>query len=48
MSLLLSPARCGSLIVVDGEGVPLVGEFDPDVLSEALKWISLGALKMLA
>jgi light-regulated signal transduction histidine kinase (bacteriophytochrome) len=38
----------GSLVVVDGERVSLVGEFDSDALSEALKWISLGAIKMLA
>jgi hypothetical protein len=44
-----SPPATGalrSLIVVKGEGGPMVGEFDSDVLSEALKWISLGALKM--
>jgi len=45
-----SPPATGalrSLVVVDGKGIPLVGEFDSDVLSEALKWISLGAIKML-
>ena len=34
------------LIVVEGDGAPILGEFDSDVLSEALKWISVGALKM--
>ena len=45
-----SPPATGalrSLIVVDSEGVPIVGEFDSEILSEALKWISLGAIKML-
>jgi len=43
------PATGGlrSVVVVDSEGVPLVGEFDSDVLAEALKWISLGVIKML-
>lgn len=34
-------------IVVAVESTPLVGEFDPVLLVEALKWISLGAMKML-
>ena len=34
-------------IVVDAEPVPLVGEFDRALLSEAFKWISLSAMKML-
>jgi signal transduction histidine kinase len=45
-----SPPATGalrSLVVVDGNGLPLLGEFDSDVLSEALKWISIGAIKML-
>jgi hypothetical protein len=45
-----SPPATGalrSLVVVDGEHVPLVGEFDSDILAEALKSISLGAIKML-
>jgi light-regulated signal transduction histidine kinase (bacteriophytochrome) len=37
----------GSLVVIDCEPVPLLGQFDSDALSEALKWISLGAIKML-
>jgi hypothetical protein len=45
-----SPPTTGalrSLVVVDGDRLPLVGEFDSDILSEALKWISLGAIKLL-
>lgn len=50
-SLNESPPTTGalkSLVVVDCEPVSLVGEYDSDALSEALKWISLGAIKMLA
>lgn len=35
-------------IVVAAERVPLVGEFDPVLLSEALKGISISAMKVLA
>lgn len=35
-------------IVVEAEQTPLVGEFDPVLLMEALKSISLSAMKMLA
>jgi light-regulated signal transduction histidine kinase (bacteriophytochrome) len=35
----------GSMII-DAEPIPLTGEFDPAVLAESLKSISLGALKM--
>jgi len=35
-------------IVVEAERTPLLGEFDPVLLTEALKGISLSALKMLA
>ena len=34
-------------IVVTAESVSLVGEFDPTLLAEALKWISLSAMKIL-
>jgi hypothetical protein len=50
-SLNESPPTTGALrgvVVVDSEPVRLVGEFDSDALSEALKSISLGAFKMLA
>ena len=43
------PTADGALacaIVVDSESAPLLGEFDPIQLAEALKSISLGALKM--
>ncbi|MGH9931377.1 MAG: hypothetical protein ACREA9_19395 [Pyrinomonadaceae bacterium] len=33
-------------IVVTAEPLPLVGEFDPPLLAEALKWISLSAMKI--
>jgi len=34
-------------VVVDGQTGPLVGEFDRALLAEALRWISLSAIKML-
>ncbi len=34
-------------IVVIAEPIPLVGEFDPPLMAEALKWISLSAMKIL-
>ena len=34
-------------IVVDAESGPLIGEFDRGLLGEALKWISISAMKML-
>ncbi len=37
-----------SLVVIDAKPVTLVGEFDSDALAEALRAISLGAIKMLA
>jgi len=46
-----SPPVTGGLsgaIVVAAESAPLLGEFDPVLLAEALKWISLSAMKMLA
>ncbi|MGH9970744.1 MAG: hypothetical protein ACREBG_23540 [Pyrinomonadaceae bacterium] len=33
-------------MVIEGNSLPLTGEFDPAVLAEALKSISVGALKM--
>lgn len=45
------PPVTGSLsgsIVVAAESVPLLGEFDPVLLTEALKGISLSALKLLS
>jgi signal transduction histidine kinase len=38
-------ALTGSLLV-EGEQAPLIGEFDPAALTEALKSISVGALKL--
>lgn len=38
----------GNLVVVDCEPVHLVGEFDSDALADALRWISLGAIKMFS
>ncbi len=34
-------------IVVTAESAPLAGEFDPTLTADALKWISLSAMKML-
>jgi signal transduction histidine kinase len=34
------------VLVIEGEDSPLVGEFDPAALTEALKSISIGALKL--
>ena len=34
-------------VVVEADSIPLVGEFDRALLTEALKWISLSAMKML-
>ena len=36
------------MVVVEAESNPLVGEFDPVLLAEAFKWISLSAMKMQA
>ena len=33
-------------LVIEGEQAPLIGEFDPAALTEALKSISIGALKL--
>jgi signal transduction histidine kinase len=33
-------------LVIEGEQSPLIGEFDPAALTEALKYISVGALKL--
>jgi signal transduction histidine kinase len=35
-------------LVVTAEPVPMLGEFDPVTLAEALKWISLSAMTMLS
>jgi signal transduction histidine kinase len=35
-------------VVVEAERIPLVGEFDPSLLTEALKLISLSAMKILS
>jgi signal transduction histidine kinase len=35
-------------VVIDADPAPLVGEFDSQILADALKSISLGAMKMLA
>lgn len=35
-----------SIVVVDSDGVPLMGEFDAEAISGALKSISIGAIKM--
>jgi signal transduction histidine kinase len=48
-TLKLQPPVTGALtstIVINAESSPLVGEFDSMLLSEALKSISLGAIKM--
>jgi len=45
-----SPRATGALVgpvVIDSEAQPVVGEFDSAVLADALKAISLGALKMI-
>ena len=45
-----SPRASGALtgpIVFESESTPLLGEFDPPVLADALKSISLGAMKMI-
>jgi hypothetical protein len=45
-----APRITGSLvgsIIIDSDPAPLIGEFDSAVLTDALKSISLGALKML-
>jgi hypothetical protein len=34
-------------IIVDSEAIPLLGEFDSTVLADALKSISLGAIRMI-
>ena len=34
-------------IIIDAEPLPLAGEFDPTILADALKSISVGAMKML-
>jgi len=44
------PVTTGNLpipIVIDAESAPMLGDFDPAMLSEALKYISLGAIGML-
>jgi len=49
-SLNSSPATTGALVgpvVLDSEATALFGEFDPAVLVDALKSISLGAMKMM-
>ncbi|MDQ6654075.1 MAG: hypothetical protein M3Y84_15210 [Acidobacteriota bacterium] len=45
-----SPRATGALlgpIVVDSEPTQLIGDFDPKVLSDALKSISVGAMKLI-
>jgi hypothetical protein len=45
-----SPGASGALtgpIVIESEAAPLLGEFDSAVLADALKSISLGALRMI-
>lgn len=45
-----SPRASGALtgpIVLESESTPLLGEFDPPVLADALKSISLGAMRMI-
>ena len=49
-SLSNSPRATGALlgpIVINSDAVPLVGEFDSAVLAEALKSISVSAMKMI-
>lgn len=45
------PARAtgplNGAIIIDAEPLPLAGEFDPTILADALKAISVGAMKML-
>jgi len=44
------PAPTGNLpvpIVLDSQSAPMIGDFDPVMLSEALKHISIGAIGML-
>jgi signal transduction histidine kinase len=46
-----SPRVSGALtgpVVIDAEPAPFVGEFDSEILANALKSISLGAMKMLS
>jgi signal transduction histidine kinase len=50
LSINDSPRTSGSLtglMIIDSEGSPLFGEFDALTLSNALKSISLGAIKMI-
>ena len=45
-----SPRATGALVgpvVIDSEAAPLLGEFDSAILADALKSISLGAMKMI-
>lgn len=35
-------------IVIGSEPIPLIGEFDPAIISDALKAISLGAMKLIS
>ena len=49
-SLTNSPRASGALvgpIVINSDAVPLVGEFDSAILAEALKSISVSAMKMI-
>jgi hypothetical protein len=45
-----SPRATGALVgpvVIESEAAPLLGEFDSAILADALKSISLGAMKMI-
>lgn len=45
-----SPRATGALVgqvVIDSEAVPLLGEFDSEILADALKSISLGAMRII-
>jgi signal transduction histidine kinase len=49
-SLNTLPRATGALVgpvVIESEAVPLVGEFDSAIIADALKSISLGAMKMI-
>jgi signal transduction histidine kinase len=49
-NLSASPPVTGGLrggVIVDVEPTPLIGEFDPVLITDALKYISVGAMKML-
>lgn len=46
-----APKVSGALngqVVIDSETGPLVGEFDSELLTDAIKWTSMGAMKLLS